>query len=69
MIVHFKRLMRLDYASAFQCGKCAGRALVFDGVTFGPPKIFSQADATQANINASRIEVDSRYVLTILFFM
>lgn len=51
----FKRLMRLDYAGGFRCELCHGDVLVFDGVTFGPPKSFTAADPTQAATNATVI--------------
>ena len=65
MLFTFKRLMRLDYKAGFTCETCKGDVIVFDGVTFGPPKRYSGAEPTRADTNAPRVQVDRRYILSV----
>lgn len=62
MLFTFKRLMRLNYVDGFCCKVCEGRTLVFDGVTFGPPKAFTAPDVnpSQSGHNASVVQVEKR---------
>jgi len=63
MLFTFKRLMRIDYVKGFACTKCNGRVLVCDGVTFGPPKAFTDVDPLRAGPEASTLPAIKRYLL------
>lgn len=63
MLFTFKRMMRLDYVQGFACMKCQGRILVCDGVTFGPPKIFTDVDPLQADPEALAMPAVQRCVI------